>query len=142
MTRGQAINFTLFLLRVVAGLIFMQSGGVKILGWFGGIPPEHGGPPELMSQTGIGGLMELIGGAMIILGLLTRPVAFILSGEMAVAYWQFHYKPEAFWPQQNGGTPAVLFCFIFLFLSAFGGGKWSLDELIFRKRSRPAPADG
>jgi putative oxidoreductase len=70
---------------------------------------------------------------MMTLGLLTRPVAFILSGEMAVAYWQFH-APHGAWPVQNQGVPAVLFCFIFLHISARGGGDWSLDALLQRKR--------
>ena len=92
-----------------------------------------GGTPPLMSQIGIGGLLEVAGGVAIILGLLTRAVAFVLSGEMAVAYWQFH-APNATWPIQNQGQPAVLFCFIFLYMAARGAGEWSLDELLHRKR--------
>jgi putative oxidoreductase len=87
-----------------------------------------------MSQTGIGGVLEFFGGLAIMLGLLTRPVAFILSGEMAVAYWQFH-APHGGWPVQNQGMPAVLFCFIFLYMAAQGGGDWSLDALLRRKRA-------
>jgi putative oxidoreductase len=82
---------------------------------------------------GIGGVLEFIGGILIMLGLFTRPVAFILSGMMAVAYWQFH-APSGAWPLQNQGVPAVLFCFIFLYMAAQGGGDWSLDALIRRKR--------
>src|SRR5262245_30140913 len=104
---------TTFLLRVVSGLLFMQAGGMKILGWFGGIPAEHGGPPVFPSQIWIGGMLELVGGALILLGLLARPAAFIVSGEMAVAYFQFH-QPGGAWPIQNHGEAAVLFCFIFL----------------------------
>src|SRR5262245_8799754 len=85
-----------FLLRVVSGLLFLQSGGMKIFDWFGGIPAEFGGHPALFSQTWIGGVLEFYGGAAILLGLFTRPVAFILSGEMAVAYFQFH-QPNGFW---------------------------------------------
>jgi putative oxidoreductase len=86
-----------------------------------------------MSQTGIGGILEFFGGILILLGLFTRPVAFILSGMMAVAYWQFHY-PNGHWPVQNQGMPAVLFCFIFLYIAAKGGDAWSLDALIRSRR--------
>lgn len=135
MIMERAKEITLFLLRVVAGLLFMQAGGMKILDWFGGVPAEYGGHPAMMSQTWIGGALELYGGAAIWLGLFTRPVAFILSGEMAVAYFQFH-QPQGFWPIQNHGESAVLFCFIFLFFAAQGAGPWSLDALIRRLRSR------
>ena len=126
-----ALQATYFLLRVVSGLIFFQAGSVILLGWFGGMP--GGAHPPLMSQIGIGGVLEFFGGLAILLGLFTRPVAFILSGEMAVAYWQFH-APHGFWPVQNHGEPAVLFCFIFLYMAAHGGGDWSLDALLRRKR--------
>ena len=88
----------------------------------------------MMSQTWIGGMLELAGGAAVLAGLFTRPVAFILSGEMAVAYFQFH-QPNGFWPIQNHGEPAVLFCFIFLLLSAYGGGPWGLEAWL-RKEKR------
>jgi putative oxidoreductase len=84
-----------------------------------------------MSEVGVGGILEFFGGILIVLGLFTSPVAFILAGEMAVAYWQFH-APNAVWPIQNQGQPAVLYCFIFLFFAAYGGGAWSLDS-VFRK---------
>ena len=129
MNMDRARQITLFLLRVVSGLLFMQAGGMKILDWFGGIPAEHGGHPAMMSQIWIGGMLELSGGAAVLAGLFTRPVAFMLSGEMAVAYFQFH-QPNGFWPIQNHGEPAVLFCFIFLLLSTYGGGPWSLDALL------------
>jgi putative oxidoreductase len=135
MNKERAITITLFLLRVVAGLIFMQAGGTKIFDWFGGIPAQFGGHPKLMSQIGIGGMLELVGGALFMVGLFTRPVAFILSGEMAVAYFQFHF-PHGFWPAQNHGEPAVLFCFIFLFFAAYGAGPWSLDGLWQKRRLR------
>ena len=104
---------------------------MKIFGWFGGMP--GGGTPPLMSQIGIGEVLEVVGSIAIMLGLITRPVAFVLSGEMAVAYWRFH-APNAPWPVQDQGHPAVLFCFI---MAAQGAGKWSLDELIRRKRRTP-----
>ena len=122
------------LLRVVSGLLFLQAGGMKILDWFGGVPAQFGGHPPMLSQIWIGGMLELCGGAAILLGLFTQPVAFILSGEMAVAYFQFH-QPKGFWPLQNHGEPAVLLCFIFLFFAAHGAGTWSLDALLRRKRT-------
>ena len=129
MNMDRTKSITLFLLRAVSGLLFLQAGGMKILDWFGGVPPQFGGHPHFMSQIWIGGMLELCGGAAILLGFFTRPVAFILSGEMAVAYFQFH-QPKGFWPIQNHGEPAVLLCFIFLLLAAHGAGKWSLDTLL------------
>lgn len=133
MTRERMIEISLFLLRVAAGLIFLQAGGMKMLDWFGGIPAEFGGHPKFLSQIWIGGALELYGGALILLGLFTRPTAFILSGEMAVAYFQFH-QPRGLWPVQNHGEASVLFCFIFLFLAAYGGGEWSLDGLLRNRK--------
>jgi putative oxidoreductase len=131
MNTTRAVQVTYFLLRIVAGFLFVQFGGLILFGWFGGIPGQPGRPP-LMSQTGIGGILEFFGGIAILLGLFTRPVAFILSGMMAVAYWQFH-APSGRWPVLNQGVPAILFCFIFLYMAAKGGGDWSLDALIRRK---------
>ncbi len=134
MNMNRAVQVTYFLLRVVTGLLFFQAGGLILFGWFGGMPGQPAGyTPPLMSQIGIGGALEFFGGIAIMLGLLTRPVAFILSGEMAVAYWQFH-APNGLWPIQNQGVPAVLLCFIFLYMAARGGGDWSLDTLLRRKR--------
>lgn len=134
MNANRAAEAGYFLLRIVAGLLFVQTGGLILFGWFGGMPGQPPGyTPPLLSQVGIGGILEFFGGIMITLGLLTRPVAFILSGMMAVAYWQFH-APTATWPVQNQGMPAILFCFIFLYMAARGGGAWSLDGLI-RKNS-------
>lgn len=123
----------LSLLRIVAGGIFVTSGTMKVFGW----PP---GPPEVppfdpLTQIGIGGLLEVFGGLCITVGLLTRPVAFVLSGMMAVAYWQFH-APNGMWPIQNQGMPAVLYCFLFLFMAAYGGGEWSLDAWLKRGSKR------
>jgi len=139
MNMDRARQVTVFLLRVVAGLLFLQAGGVKIFDWFGGIPAEHGGHPQLMSQIWIGAVLEFYGGAALLLGLCTRPVAFILSGEMAVAYFQFH-QPGGAWPVQNHGEPAVLLCFIFLFYAAHGGGDWSVDGFL-RRRKRQVSAE-
>jgi putative oxidoreductase len=131
MNMNKAAQITYFLLRVVSGLLFLQAGGLILFGWFGGMPGEPGSAPPLMSQVGIGGALEFFGGIAIMLGLFTRPVAFILSGMMAVAYWQFH-APNGAWPIQNQGVPAVLFCFIFLYMAAAGAGEWSLDALLRR----------
>lgn len=127
----RATEITYFLLRIVAGFLFIQTGGLILFGWFGGMP--GGEKVRLLSQTGIGGVLEFFGGILIMLGLFTRPVAFILSGMMAVAYWQFHF-PMGRWPVQNQGMPAVLFCFIFLYMAARGAGEWSLDALLRRRR--------
>jgi putative oxidoreductase len=121
------------LLRIVAGAIFTCPGAMKLLGWFGGLPGHSAGgglPPLLLAA----GWIELLGGVAILLGLFTRPVAFIASGEMAFAYFIGHF-PRGFWPIQNHGEPAVLFCFIFLFLSANGAGPFSLDHVLRRRRS-------
>jgi putative oxidoreductase len=135
MIMDRARSVTLLLLRFVAGLLFLQAGGMKMFDWFGGIPAAYGGHPAFMSQTWIGGVLEFYGGAAIVLGLFTQPVAFILSGEMAVAYFQFH-QPQGFWPIQNHGESAVLLCFIFLFLAAHGAGEWSLDGMLRRRREQ------
>jgi putative oxidoreductase len=133
MNRERALTVSWTLLRVVAALMFVQVGGLKLFGWFGGMPGANGASASLASQVGIGGLLEVGGGILIALGLFTRPVAFILSGEMAVAYWQFH-APNGRWPIVNHGEQAVLYCFLFLFMAAYGAGDWSLDALLRKKR--------
>ena len=133
MNMDRVRQVTYFLLRVVTGLMFFQAGTTKVFGWFGGMPGHPGSTAPLLSQAGIGGALEVFGGLAIMLGLFTQPVAFLLSGEMAVAYFQFH-QPKGLWPVENHGMPAVLFCFIFLYMAARGGGDWSLDALLRRKR--------
>jgi putative oxidoreductase len=113
------------LLRIFAAFMFMQAGAVKLFAFPIGLPP-NGGTVQLFSQLGIGATLEVFGGFLILLGLYTRPVAFILSGEMAVAYFQFHF-PLNFWPVINNGVPAILYCFIWLYFSAAGAGPLSLD---------------
>lgn len=135
----RAVQVTYFLLRVIAGALLMHTGGMILFGWFGGMPGESG-PPPLLSQTGIGGILEFFGGLAIVLGLWTRPVAFILSGMMAVAYWQFH-APQSPWPLQNQGMPAILFCFIYLYMAAQGAGDWSLDAFLQHKQKGTAEAE-
>ncbi|MGH8645525.1 MAG: DoxX family protein [Gammaproteobacteria bacterium] len=112
-------------LRIVAASIFVLAGTAILFAFPAGIPPT-GGTAPVMSQIWIGGILELIGGTLLLLGLFTRPVAFLLSGEMAVAYFQFH-APQGFWPTLNGGVPAVLYTFVWLYFSAAGPGPWSLD---------------
>lgn len=109
-------------LRVAAGLVFAQHGAQKLFGLLGGQAVA------LSSQRGLAGIIEFVGGILIALGLFTTPVAFIASGEMAWAYFQQH-APRGAWPIQNGGEPAVLYCFIFLYLSAVGSGKLSIDSI-------------
>jgi putative oxidoreductase len=108
------------LLRIVAGLLFLQHGVQKLFGWLGGP-----GPLPLLSQLGLAGVVETFGGLAIAVGLFTSPVAFVASGQMAVAYLQAHL-PRGPWPVQNGGEPAVLFCFLFLYIASRGSGKWSV----------------
>jgi putative oxidoreductase len=117
------------LLRITAALTFMTHGTQKLFGLPALQPRET---VELMSQAGVAGILETFGGLLVLVGLFTRPVAFILSGEMAVAFFQAHF-PRAFWPVLNGGEPAYLFCFIFLFFAAAGPGPWSLDAVFGRK---------
>jgi putative oxidoreductase len=117
--------YLLSVLRIVAALMFIQFGTMKLFAFPVGMPPD-GGTAKLMSQTGLGGILEVFGGGLILVGLFTRPVAFVLAGEMAVAYFQFHF-PQSFWTVVNMGTPAVLYCFVMLYFSAAGAGPWSLD---------------
>jgi putative oxidoreductase len=118
--------------RVVAGLVFVSAGTMKLFGY----PPSPVPLPPfgLMSEIGIGGALETVGGLAIVLGVLTRPVAFVLAGEMAVAYFQFHF-PQSFFPTVNNGIPAVLYCFLYLYLTFAGAGRWSVDAMIARSRS-------
>jgi putative oxidoreductase len=121
------------LVRIASGLVFMSYGTMKLFNVpASGMP---GFPVPLGSQIGLAGVLETFGGLFIVLGLLTRPVAFLLSGEMAVAYFQGH-APRSFWPSINNGTPAVLFSFWYLYLVFAGPGPWSLDAMIARARRR------
>jgi len=117
--------FFLSLLRAVAGFLFMQHGMEKLFGFPGGGITVH-----LLSLMGLAGVLECFGGGLVLLGLFTRPIAFILSGEMAFAYFMVHFRMNHVWPILNHGNEAVLFCFVFLYLSAAGGGPVSLDRAI------------
>jgi putative oxidoreductase len=113
----------LSLLRIITGLMIIQHGMGKIIGW--PVYPAYA-KVEALSLIGAAGFLELIGGALLILGFLTRPAAFILAGEMAFAYFIGHY-PKGFLPLINGGTLAILYCFTCLYLSTAGAGPWSID---------------
>ena len=119
--------YLLSVLRIIAAFVFIQFGSAKLLAIPAAIMPG-GGTAPLASLPGIAGSLELVGGAFLLLGLFTRPVAFLLAGEMAVAYFYGHF-PQGFWPVLNQGTPAILFCFIWLYISSAGPGPWSLDAL-------------
>jgi putative oxidoreductase len=108
------------ILRIIAGLLFVCHGGQKVFGWFGGEPVPLG------SLFGAAGIIEIASGLLITVGLFTSYAAFIASGEMAVAYFMSHF-PKSFWPIENGGEQAVLFCFIFLYMATQGSGIWSID---------------
>ena len=117
------------LFRIVAAFTYSLHGWQKFLGVFGGVR-GHSLPPT--SMLGLAGMIETFGGALILLGLFTRPVAFLLSGEMAVGYFRTH-APQGFWPLLNGGELAVFYCFMFLWLSAAGAGPWSCHHLLRKK---------
>lgn len=114
----------LSVMRIVTAFLFMQHGGQKLLGF----PAPQRYPFELFSLSGVAGVLELFGGLLLLIGLFTRPVAFLLSGLMAFAYFIAH-APKAFWPLLNGGELAIMYCFVFLYLSVAGGGVWSLDQM-------------
>ncbi|PYO83554.1 MAG: DoxX family protein [Gemmatimonadetes bacterium] len=117
--------YLLSILRIVAAFLFMQFGTAKLFAFPAAIMPG-GGTAPLASLAGIASVLETFGGACMLFGLFTRPVAFLLSGEMAVAYFYGH-APNGFWPLLNQGFPAVIFCFTWLYFSAAGAGPWSLD---------------
>jgi putative oxidoreductase len=121
----------LSILRIVAAFLFMQHGAQKLFGY----PSRQGPPIELMSQAGVAGVLEFFGGFLLLVGLFTRPVAFVLSGLMAFAYFLAH-APQGFWPILNRGELAALFCFLFLYFSAAGPGPWSVDALMRRGAPR------
>jgi putative oxidoreductase len=118
-------------LRIVAALLFVEHGTAKLLAFPAAVMPG-GGTVALASLPGVAGLLELVGGTLLLLGLFTRPVAFVLSGEMAVAYFTSH-APNGFWPALNHGELAIVYCFLWLYFSAAGAGPWSLDDA-FRRR--------
>jgi len=125
------------LLRIVAALLFILHGTSKLFG----LPPMGEGmsAPQPGTLLWLGALLELVGGSLVLVGLFTRPVAFLLSGEMAVAYWMFHAS-KSLYPSVNGGDAAILFCFIFLFIALAGPGLWSIDSA--RERDEEPGVEG
>jgi putative oxidoreductase len=126
------------ILRIGAGILFFQHGAQKLLGWFGGFGGEAGATAQLFSLMGLAGVLELLGGALLVLGLFVRPVAFVLAIEMLVAYAIVH-MPQGGWPVQNQGELALLYALVFTFFAAHGAGSLSLDRSIrlgWRKEGR------
>jgi putative oxidoreductase len=121
----------LSVLRIMSALLLLAHGTSKLLGF----PPTEmfAQPPPAFTLIWFAGVLELVGGALLALGLFTRPIAFILSGELAFAYFIGHAS-QSFYPVQNGGDAAVLFCFVFLYIAAAGPGPWALDHMLFRKK--------
>ena len=122
----------LSVLRIVVAFLYFQVGSAKWFAFPAAIMPG-GGTAPVGSLVWFAGVIEVVGGTFLLLGLFTRPVAFILSGEMAFAYFIGHF-PNGFWPVLNQGAPAVFYCFTFLYFSAAGAGPWSLDALLARRR--------
>jgi putative oxidoreductase len=127
--------YLLSILRMVVAFLFMQVGTAMLFAFPAAIMP-NGGTAAIGSLVGIGGLLETFGGLLLLVGLFTRPVAFLLSGEMAVAYFYAH-APQGFWPVLNQGAPAACYAFLFLYLSAAGPGPWSIDALRHPEAARP-----
>jgi putative oxidoreductase len=119
----------LSVLRIVSAFLFMAHGTQKL---FSFPAARESGEPPLLSLIGVAGMLEVFGGALLLIGMFTRPVAFLMSGFMAVAYFMAH-APRGFWPILNGGELAALYSFLFLYLAAAGGGAWSVDSLIRRR---------
>ncbi len=139
-TRSGPETFFLNALRIVVGFNFWQHGAQKLFGWLGGSQVE-----SLMSLMGVAGVLEFFGGLAILLGLFTRPVAFVLAGEMAVAYFMAHVggaetMMERLFPIMNGGEGPVLFCFTYLYFVARGGGNFSIDGWLKSRRQKSVAA--
>jgi putative oxidoreductase len=137
--RERWTSLLLSILRIVAALVFMQHGSQKLFHLPPSGAPGPVAPLVLMSQTGLAGFLEFFGGMMLLLGLFTRPVAFILSGEMAVAYFQVH-APRGFLPIVNRGELPVILCFLFLYFAFAGGGSWSVDAVLRGRRRQQDPS--
>jgi putative oxidoreductase len=129
--------YLLAILRIVAAFVFILAGTVKLFAVPIGVPP-NGGAVNVLTEAWFGGVLEVFGGAFVLVGLFTRPVAFILSGEMAVAYFQYH-APVSVWPVVNNGIPAILYCLVWLYFSSAGAGAWSIDAL---RRKSPERVSG
>ena len=121
------------LLRIMTGFLFFPHGAQKLFALFGGFGGQPGATAPLLSLMGVAGVLEFFGGLLVMCGLFTRPVAFILSGLMAAAYFMGHF-PQGVWPLLNGGELAALYSFVFLFLAASGGGAFSIDGMLVKRR--------
>ena len=130
MRQNEWKDYVLSVLRIAIAFTFVLHGCQKLFGLFGGMGGH--GAVHMWSRLWVAAILETFGGSLVFVGLLTRPVAFLLCGEMAFAYFTTHF-PRGFWPIQNGGELAVLYCFIFLYLSAAGGGAFSLDRAIWKR---------
>jgi putative oxidoreductase len=135
---GRHSEGTYAVLRIVAGLLFACHGAQKLFGWLGGFAGQPEATAPLVSLMGLAGVLELFGGLLIAIGLFTRPMAFLCSGQMAVAYFMAH-APRGFWPVQNEGELAVVYAFLFLYVSARGAGLFSVDAALDRPRTTPLP---
>ena len=129
-------GYLLSVVRMAAAFLFIEHGGQKLLAFPAGLGP-HGITVPLWSLMGLAGTLELVGGGLLLVGLFTRPVAFVLAGEMAVAYFMGHAR-GGFWPLLNHGELAVLYAFVWLYISAAGAGPWSIDALLHREKARSA----
>jgi len=135
MTSTPATPYAHAALRIVSGFLFFQHGYPKL---FGSLPGSGEAEParEFLSIFWVSGFLEVVGGFLIMIGLFTRPVAFLVAGEMAVAYFWRHL-PQGFWPGSNRGELAALYCFVFLYFAAAGAGIWSVDGMLRRRAERP-----
>jgi putative oxidoreductase len=133
--RSTIAEAALSALRIVSALLFMQHGVQKLFGWL--LPAERAfsGAPEIFTRMWLAGMLETFGGLLLLVGLFTRPVAFLLAGQMAFAYFIAH-AGQGFWPILNGGELAALYSFVFLALSALGGGRFSIDRVLVERRER------
>ena len=122
--------YFLSVLRIMAAFVFFTYGTAKLFAWPAALMP-NGATVQVASLIGVAAILEVFGGLLLLAGLFTRPVAFLLAGEMAAAYFMGH-AGRGFWPVLNQGVPAVLFCFVWLYISAAGPGPWSLDALMRR----------
>ena len=125
---GKLAPYLYVLLRIIAGLLFACHGAQKLFGVFGGFGGKAGATASLFSLMGLAGVIEFVGGLLIAFGVLTSYVAFLASGEMAFAYFMQHF-PRGFWPIQNGGELAVLYCFLFLYIATHGTGVWGMRRI-------------
>lgn len=128
---GRYATYIYAVLRIVSGFLFMWHGSQKLLGY----PPSAGGGGELSTLMAVGGVIELVGGVLIMIGLFTTIAAFLSSGMMAVAYFGWHFSMPAFLPIVNKGELAVIYCFLFLYIASRGSGVWSVESIFKGSRS-------